>query len=148
MSEDPSPSPTGSTPALWDTVRISRLLRRLALPVVLVAFLLFYLSYGWQAVPNGMDTVPESAPVGSICAIQKRPSAVQVGSLVFLELDRGGLLLSKVSAVLPGGRFLIRHENRDSAFLSYEDLGPFDVRQVRGLVLGVFRFGQQGSDDR
>ncbi len=47
--------------------------------------------------------------------------------------------------ILPDGRFHIRHENRNSAYLSYEAQGPFELSQVRGLVLGVFRLEGRGS---
>ena len=148
MSEhDTATKPVTSTPVersmrsgrLWDTVKLSRWLRRLALPFVLLAFVWLYLSYGVRSVPTGMDTLPKSCPVGSFCAVQKNPTRVRVGSVVFVDVGRGALLLSQVSALEPDGRFQIRHENRRSAFLQYETQGPYKVEQVRELVLGVFR---------
>ena len=120
--------------------------RGLALPVVLLGLLLFYLKFGWQTVPPGMDTMPQSAPPGSVCAIDKHPGVLKPdSSLVFLEVPGGGVLLSRVSAVTPDGRFHIRHENRKSSFLQYESQGPFEMSSVRGLVLGVFRFENSGD---
>ena len=124
----------------WDTVRLSRWIRRLALPVVLLALFFFYLHFGWRTVPAGMDTMPESAPPGSICAIDKRPTTLKAEtSLVFLEVP-GGVLLSRVWRLEPDGRFQIRHANRESKYLRYESMGPYSIDKVRGLVLGVFRF--------
>jgi hypothetical protein len=139
------------TGRLWDTVRLSRWIRRLALPVVLLALFFFYLHYGWQTVPGGMDTMPESAPPGAICAIDKRPAAVKApgpdhpGSLVFVEVPGGGVLLSRVSTVLADGSFQIRHENRKSSYLRFESQGPYPIERVQGLVLGVFRFESSDS---
>ena len=112
--------------------------------MVLLALLFFYLHFGWQTVPGGMDTMPDSAPPGSICAIDKLPTTLKAAtSLVFLEVP-GGVLLSRVSRLEPDGRFHIRHDNRESKYLRYESMGPYSIDKVRGLVLGVFRF--EGSD--
>jgi len=128
------------TGGAWDTVRLSRWIRRLALPVVLLALLFFYLHFGWQTVPGGMDTMPQSAPPGSICAIDKRPTTLKAEtSLVFLEVPGGGVLLSRVSKLEPDGRFHILHENRKSKYLRFESMGPYSIDKVQGLVLGVFR---------
>ena len=128
------------TGSAWDAVRLTRWIRRLALPVVLLALFFFYLNFGWQTVPGHMDTMPESAPPGSICAIDKRPTTLKAKtSVVFLEVP-GGVLLSRVSRIEPDGRFHIRHDNRESKYLSFESMGPYSVDRVRGLVLGVFRF--------
>lgn len=133
-------------PRTWDTIRLSRWIRRLALPVVLLALFYFYLHFGWQTVPTGMDTVPTSAPPGSVCAIAKRPTTLEAGtSLVFLEVPGGGVLLSRVSKLEPDGRFHIRHENRESKYLRYESMGPYSMDKVQGLVLGVFRFEGSAS---
>ena len=87
------------TGGAWDTVRLTRWIRRLALPVVLLALFFFYLNFGWQTVPGHMDTMPESAPAGSICAIDKRPTTLKAKtSVVFLEVP-GGVLLSRVSRI-------------------------------------------------
>ena len=145
MSEHASPTgPSESEAAaasgrFWDTVKLSRWVRRLALPAVLVALFWFYMSYGLRSVPTDMDTLLQSCPAGSFCAVQKNPSRVRVGSVVFVDVGRGALLLSQVSEVEPDGRFQIRHENRRSVFLQYETQGPYKIEQVRGLVLGVFR---------
>lgn len=144
MNEHAPQTAPGKTRA-WDTVRVSRWIRRAALPVVLLALLYFYLHFGWQTVPAGMDTMPQSAPPGSVCAIAKRPGRLEAGtSLVFLEVPGGGVLLGRVSSVEPDGRFQIRFENRESKYLRYESMGPYSLDKVQGLVLGVFRF--EGSD--
>ncbi len=135
----------GETGHFWDTVRLSRWVRRLALPAVLLGLFLFYLHFGWQTVPPAMDTMPESAPPGSICAIDKLPTGVKVGSVVFVEMPNGGVLLTQVSAVQSDGSFLIRHENRKSQYLGYESHGPYRIESIHGLVLGVFRFGSSSG---
>jgi len=134
------------TGGAWDTVRLSRWIRRLALPVVLLALFYFYLHFGWQTVPGGMDTMPRSAPPGSVCAIEKRPSGLKAGtSLVFLEVPGGGVLLGRVSRIEPDGRFQIEFENRESRYLRFEGMGPYSIDKVQGLVLGVFRFESSDS---
>lgn len=134
------------TGGAWDTVRLSRWIRRLGLPIVLLALFFFYLNFGWQTVPSGMDTMPESAPPGSVCAIEKRPGTLKPGSsLVFLEVPGGGVLLGQVSSLEADGRFHIRFENRKSRYLRFESMGPYSIDKVQGLVLGVFHFEGSGN---
>ncbi|HLU38203.1 MAG TPA: hypothetical protein VK081_02385 [Planctomycetota bacterium] len=117
-------------------LRAAKVVRRLALPVVLLGGLLLWRNYGMFTVPEGMDTLPDSHPPGTRCLVEKRPSRVRPGSVVFVEA-RGGILLSRVDAVLPGDRILLAHENPRSRFADLQDQ-PFPLSAVRALVLVAF----------
>ena len=128
-----------------NTVGATRLMRRLALPAVLVAGVVLYVSFGVLRVPRGMDTMPETHPGGTICVIDKRPGPVSEGWVVFVDLSDGASVLTRVAAVHDDGSFEIRHDNRESPFVHLEERGPFAVPAVRGLVLTALDVEPQGE---
>ena len=130
-----------------NTVGATRLMRRLALPAVLVAGVVLYVSFGVLRVPRGMDTMPETHPGGTICVIDKRPGPVSEGWVVFVDLSDGASVLTRVAAVHDDGSFEIRHDNRQSKFGYLERLGPYPASSVRGQVLSAFTEIGQGEPD-
>lgn len=111
---------------------LGRKIRRLALFVVAVALVYFFVCYGTYTVVPGMDTIPQYPP-GTTCIIQKNPGSVPVGSVVLIEVENGAGLLSRVAAVRDG-TITIRHDNRESVFVNHEERS-YPIDRVRGLVL-------------
>ncbi len=120
-----------------NSLKTARFLRRCMLPVALICGALLFYNFGTLKVPKGMDTMMDSVPAGTTCLIQKRPSKVVVGNVVFVDLPRGGTLVTRVDEVR-GDRFTVRHENSSSRFGTGESLGELSVAMVRGIVIASF----------
>lgn len=120
-----------------DPNRLARLLRRLILPFAVAATIAFFVCFGALKVPPGMDTLANIAP-GSTCIIDKRRSSLQKGSAVFVDLQDGGTLLSRVAEVLPDGSFTVQNDRQESAMPDSDDFGPLARERLRGTVLVVF----------
>jgi hypothetical protein len=106
--------------------------RRLALPVCLAGALVLWANYGLLAVPEGMDTLPDSHPPGTRCLIEKRPRRLRPGAVVFVDVH-GGTVLARVRAVTDAGVELA-HDNEHSRFAALAGQ-TFPLAAVRGLVL-------------
>lgn len=119
-----------------DTIRLSRVLQRLMLPLALVLGLLVWWRYGTITVPAGMDTMPLEYPPGTLCIVDEHPARLIEGQVVFFDTG-GGTLLSRVARVA-GDRIWVEHDADDSRFPDGEQLGPIDEAAVRGLVLTKF----------
>ena len=119
-----------------NSLKAARLVRRSILPVAIVLVVWIYLSVGFLRVPAGMDSMPQTHPEGSLCLIDKRRSAVQPGSVVFVDAF-GGTVLSRVHS-LHDGSIEVRHDNPSSQLPSGQNLGRLPLSQVRGVVLAVF----------
>lgn len=105
-----------------------------------------YLSYGLLRVPAGMDTMPDTHPPSTLCLIQKRPSQVPRGAVVFLDVEGGATLLTRVVGTAPDGALTIQHDNRASRFAHLER-EAFTLADVRGLVVTMFVEDPQGVPD-
>ena len=115
---------------------LGRRIRRVALVGLAVAMVFFFTRYGSYRVIAGMDTMPELPP-GTLCIIQHDPARVLTGtSVVLVEVEPDAALLTRVAAVLPDG-IRIRHDNRESRFVRYEDR-TFPMDAVKALVLTSF----------
>ncbi len=122
------------------SLRAASWIRRATLPVALVCGFLLVRWYGFLRVPGGMDTLPHTHPPGSACIIEKWPSRVVRGAVVFVDLADGGSLLARVAEVRGDGTLMLEHDNVKSRFADPqgERLGPVTLEQVRGMVLVVF----------
>lgn len=119
-----------------NTLKSAKLVRRSMLPLAIVVIVWVYFSVGFLRVPEGMDTMTGTHPEGSLCLIDKRSSAVQVGTVVFVDAF-GGTVLTRVLA-RHDGFIEVRHDNPVSQLPSGEDLGLLPLSMVRGVVLAVF----------
>ena len=121
------------------TVRVASRIRRLALPIVLLGSVALWFNYGLLGVPIGMDTMLDTHPPGTRCLIEKRPSRVRQGGVVFVDLPDGGTLLARVAAVDDQGRISLACDNPRSRYRELADeLGAIDPSAVRALVLVAF----------
>lgn len=94
--------------------------------------------YGIVRVPAGMDTLPGTHPPGTICFVRRSPRRISLGehgAVVFLRVPGGGTVLTRVIRIDERGMLHVRHDNRRSRLLRYEDMGPFPVDAVAALVL-------------
>ncbi|MEZ5965436.1 MAG: hypothetical protein R3F56_16505 [Planctomycetota bacterium] len=119
----------------WN-LRLARGIRRLTLPLALVGGVVLQRGYGVRTVPIGMDTLPDTHPPGTRCLVDKRPSHVVVGAVVFAEVP-GGTVLGRVESRFGDDRLQLAADNDASCFA---DLlrAPVPLRAVRGLVLVTF----------
>ena len=92
-----------------NTLKAAKLVRRSMLPLAIVVIVWVYLSIRLLRVPEGMDTMTGTHPEGSLCLIDKRSSAVQVGTVVFVDAF-GGTVLTRVLA-RHDGFIEVRHDN-------------------------------------
>lgn len=127
-----------------NTLKATRWVGRLGVPLLLVCALALYWHFDLLAVPEGMDTMPETHPAGTICLIEKSPSGLVQGSVVFVDLPDGSTVLTRVAAVFDDGAIAIRHDNRASVFCYLEQSNPYPATAVRGLVLTMFVGQPQG----
>ncbi|MCA8944277.1 MAG: hypothetical protein KDB80_17055 [Planctomycetes bacterium] len=119
-----------------DPKRLRPWIRRAILVAVVVMAVLLYRNYGWLRVPAGMDTMPADCPAGALCIIAKQPSAVQPGSIVFVDLATGGTVVTRVQRVV-GDDIVVSNDNRNSRF-AFDDGGAVvSIDQVRALVITV-----------
>ncbi|MGA1525740.1 MAG: hypothetical protein ACO4CT_11500 [Planctomycetota bacterium] len=115
-----------------DPTRLSVVLRRGLLPLALVLGLLLWWNYGTIRVPEGMDTLPDEYPAGTLCVVDKRPGAPRVGQVVFFA-HRDGVLLSRIARIEDG--FLFFEHAAASRFPDGEELGPVPPEAVQALLL-------------
>lgn len=120
-----------------------RYARRIVLALTVVAGVFFFTWYGSTGVPAGMDTMPESYPPGTWCLVERSPGTLvamedgqPTSSVVFVEVEGGGLLLARVKRI-EGEQVFLHIENRDSRFAGYEEK-PVARSQIRYLVLTGF----------
>lgn len=124
-----------------DPLRLARLARRLTLPLALVAGIAFFACFGAVRVPPGMDTLP-SIPPGSLCIVDKRGGAAQVGDEVFVDLPLGGTLLTRVQAIDAEGRLVVQNDRQESQLPDSDQFGPLPRSAVRGVVITTLYSGQ------
>lgn len=112
--------------------RVNALVRRLFLVAVVGVVVYTWVCYGIYTVVAGMDTMP-AYPPGSYCIIEKGPGHVKVDSVIVLDLEAGGALLTRVERI-EGDTIRVRHDNRASAF-SWVEGSAHPLSSVRGLLL-------------
>ena len=117
-------------------VLLARRIRRWTLVLGIAALVAGYFLFGARWVPADMDTVP-AIPPGSFCIVDKRTSAVRVGSHVFVEVPGSGVVLSRV-ATRTSESLTVRHPNPASRWPDSRTIGSLPLAAVRGTVLGAF----------
>lgn len=139
MSElAPNPAHGSATdPQLPLNLRLARLVRRLALPCILIGGFALWYSYGVLDVPAGMDLMSDTHPPGTRCVVAKHPRALPRGAVVFVDMPPVGTLIARVEAVLSDGQVLLASDNPDSRFADWLQT-PVPPAAVRGLVLVAF----------
>ncbi len=123
---------------MLDSMKAARLMRRAMLPLAILMGLLLYLNYGWLRVPTGMDSMSANYPPGTLCLIDKRPSGLARGSVVFVDLPDGGSLIARVTSVAETGLYLAA-DNPGSRFADLLSARPFPRDAIRALVLTGFK---------
>lgn len=118
----------------FDSAAVTKWVKRLALPVVLLGLILFFRSYWFVVVPEGMDTMPEVYPPGTTCVVQRNPAQVVEGSVVFLEVEAGVAPILVRIAKVANGRIHPLVENPRSRFAGYAK-DNYPLSSVRALVL-------------
>jgi type IV secretory pathway protease TraF len=131
---------------LWEPTRAARWLRRLGVVGGAVLVVVFFTWFGALRVPASMDTVPSIAP-GSWVIVDRRASAVRVGSHVFVAVPDGGTLLSRVVAIDADG-IDVQNPNAASTLPDSRQFGRLAASQVRSTVLVVFAPDGGGRDGR
>lgn len=130
----------------FDPVRLAKIVRRLVLPVMVVAAVWIWFCFGTMRAHGAMDTLTgrvlggerrPAVPAGSLCIVDKRASSAVVGSAVFVELDDGSVLLSRVVAITEQGMWL-ENDNDRSRLPDSEQLHTVAMERHRGTVLVVF----------
>jgi hypothetical protein len=119
------------------SLRLARWVRRAVLPFALLCGFVLYVCFGTIRVPAGMDTTP-AIPPGSLCIVDKRAGQAAVGHAVFVDLPKGGTLLTRVAAIDAQGRLVLRNDRADSELPDSRQFGPLPRSSVRGVVLCVF----------
>jgi len=134
--------------------RLAKTVRRLVVPVMIVAVIVLWMCFGSMRVQAGMDTLTgielagrrmPPVPAGSLCIVDKRQSAVSEGAAVFVELEDRSVLLSRVVAVTEDG-LVLRNDNRASRLPDSGVLGTVPLTALRGTVMVVFP--PEGADGR
>lgn len=120
-----------------DPIKLKPWIHRAILLSVIAAGLVMYNNYGWLRVPKGMDTMPDELPGGTLCLIEKRPSEVVVGSVVFVDLPQGGTVVTRVREIV-GDDLIVQHDNPKSRLGFADGKGAVSIEWVRGLVLSGF----------
>ena len=117
---------------------LTRWVRRLAIPVLLIGLIAFLRSFWFFVVPPGMDTMPELIPPGSTCVVERNPTALVADkSIIFLEVEPGAApILVRVGRIEDGRVFPVI-DNPKSRFAGYAN-NSYPLQQVRFLVLGRF----------
>jgi hypothetical protein len=123
-----------------DPLRLRRWVVWLGLPLAVLGLVGMVLLFELIEVPDGMDTMLDSLPPGTVLVLMRHPLAVEPGSVVLLALPEpiGGTLLTRVETVAADGTFTIRHDNRTSRYAELEARGPWRLADVRGTVFTQF----------
>lgn len=127
-----------------NTIRATRIVLRLGVMLLVLCAVVLYWNFGLLRVPAGMDTMTDTHPPGTLCVIEKAPSSLEEGAVVFIDLPDGSTVLTRVVTVHGDGSIAVRHDNRGSVFTYLEAHGPYRGAAVRGLVLTMFVTEAQG----
>ncbi len=129
-------------PARVDPTQVARWVRRFTFVLAVGLGLWCWTVFGTEWVPPGMRTVPTISP-GSLCVVDRRQSAVQVGRDVFVRAG-GVLLLTRVTAV-DGDAVTVHNPDPQAPFPDSRAFGAVSRQQVRGAVMVVFAGGDAGG---
>lgn len=123
-----------------DPLRLRRCVVWVGTPIAVLCLVGMLLLFELVTVPEGMDTMAETLPPGTVLVLMRHPRSVQPGSIVLLSLPEpiGGTLLSRVASVAADGTFTVRHDNRASRYIELEGRGPWSLADVRGTVFSQF----------
>lgn len=121
-----------------DPSSLARWVRRLTLVLAVGLGVWCYAAFGTEWVPPGMHTVPSIAP-GSLCLVDRRASAVQVGRDVFVRAQ-GVRLLTRVQAI-DGDSVLVANPDPMAPYPDSRAFGALPRSQVLGAVMVVFAPG-------
>ena len=127
----PSPKPQRLQPTT-----IAKWVRRATFVFGVVAGTWFFLKFGTQWVPAGMNTIPD-IPAGSWVIVDRWVSGLRVGSDVFIDTPQGELL-SRVTE-LRGDQVIIAHPYQYSGYGDSAQFGALPRGNVRATVVVVFR---------
>lgn len=130
-SAQPAPAVRRMDPQKW-----ARRFRRYTIVFAIVVLVAGFAVFGTRWVPVNMDTVPD-VPPGSYCILDKRQSAAQVGSNVFVELPDGELILSRI-ATRSDDTITLLHPNQASFIPDSRVFGALPHRAIVGTVICVF----------
>jgi hypothetical protein len=123
--------PTASTPRV-DPLRWARSVRRVTFFAGAIAIAWFFLRFGTEWVPRGMDTVP-GLPPGAWCVVDRWSRGLRVGSDVFVDTPAGAML-SRIAA-LDATSVTLQHPNAASAIPDSRAFGAVPRTNVRGTVV-------------
>jgi hypothetical protein len=107
-------------------------LRRATFVGAIGVFCWFFLRFGTEWVPAGMDT-NLALPPGTWCVVDRWSRGVRVGSDVFVD-GPDGLLLSQVAAI-DAAAVTLQHANPASLVADSRQFGPLPRAQLRGTVV-------------
>ncbi|MFT4513579.1 MAG: hypothetical protein ACI89X_002824 [Planctomycetota bacterium] len=124
-----------SKPTRLQPTTVAKWLRRITIVFAVVCGLWFFLKFGTQWVPAGMDTVPD-IPAGSWVVVDRWASGLRVGSDVFIDTPHGELL-SRVTE-LRDDEVMITHPAVRSGYGDSALFGPLPRANVRSTVVVVF----------
>lgn len=119
-----------------DPMRYVKGIRRFTVLAAVLTFAWFFLRFGTQWVPRGMDTVPELPPE-SWCIVDRWASGLAVGSVVFYEGPLG-LMVGRVSEV-DGESFAVQNDNTMSRVPDSSSFGKLPRTALRGIVVGALQ---------
>lgn len=136
----PARRPNGADP-----MRYARWVRRSTFVAAVVTFGWFFLRFGTEWVPVGMDTVPGLAP-NSWCVVDRWSRGLRVGSDVFYEGPLG-LMLGRVSA-LDSATFAVQNVDPRSRVPDSATFGSLPRTALRGTVVVALPPGQESSRGR
>ena len=124
-----------SKPSRLQPTTVAMWVRQLTLVFGVIAGSWFFLKFGTQWVPAGMNTVPE-IPAGSWVIIDRWSSGLRVGSDVFVDTPNGELL-SRISE-LRQNEVVLRNPNQHSGHADSADFGALPRNKVTATVVVVF----------
>ncbi|MFT4841974.1 MAG: hypothetical protein ACI8UD_000221 [Planctomycetota bacterium] len=124
-----------SKPTPLQPTTVAKWVRRSTLVFAVVCGLWFFLKFGTQWVPAGMNTVTE-IPAGSWVVVDRWASGLRVGSDVFIDTPHGELL-SRVTE-LRDDEVVISHPAKHSGYGDSALFGALPRANVRSTIVVVF----------
>lgn len=122
----------GNFPKHHDPLHWAKWVRRGTLVVGLTVMTWFFLRFGTEWVPRGMDTVPD-APPGAWCVVDRWSRGLRIGSIVFVDTP-AGRMVSRV-ATLDADTVTLLHPNGASPIPDARTFGTVPRSQVISTVV-------------
>lgn len=121
-----------------EPLKLRRWVRRACIAAFLVTCVLLWRNYGWMSVPSGMTTMPDAAPPGALCLVEKSPRTFVPGrSVVFVRSPMGALVVTRVIEVIGEHSVVVGHDNRQVSVGLEGAASRVPVEAIEGLVLTV-----------